>query len=94
MKNESAAGSAASSITIPGPLTKLVDRLAEHPRRFRRFLHDVRVETRQVTWPSVSDVRATTAVVIVTVFFFGVFLFLVDFGVSQVVEQVLKYFRP
>ncbi len=59
----------------------------------RRFLHEVRVETRQVTWPSVDDVRSTTAVVIVTVFFFGVFLFLVDYGFSHVVQWILGFFK-
>lgn len=60
---------------------------------FRRFLHEVRVETRQVTWPSVDDVRSTTAVVIVTVFFFGVFLFFVDYGFSHVVQWILGLFK-
>jgi preprotein translocase subunit SecE len=59
----------------------------------RRFLHEVRVETRQVTWPSLDDVRSTTAVVIVTVFFFGVFLFLVDYGFSHVVQWILGRFK-
>ncbi|MBI1750271.1 MAG: preprotein translocase subunit SecE [Acidobacteria bacterium] len=68
-------------------------RIGEYPRRFRQFLHEVRVEMRQVTWPTRDDVRATTLVVIVTVFFFGFFLFVVDLGVSQVVEKVLKAFR-
>ena len=78
------------SAALPGPIAKLT----EYPRRFRQFLHDVRVEMRQVTWPTRTDVRATTAVVIVTVFFFGFFLFLVDFGVSHVVERIIRTFRP
>jgi len=32
--------------------------------------------------------------VIVTVFFFGLFLALVDTGVSRIVDQVLRMFRP
>lgn len=68
-------------------------KLGESPRRFRQFLHEVRVEMRQVTWPTRDDVRATTVVVILTVFFFGFYLFAVDLGVSQMVEKVLKAFR-
>src|SRR2546427_8573381 len=41
----------------------------------REFLHDVRVEMKQVTWPSREDVVATTWVVIATVAFFGVLKF-------------------
>jgi preprotein translocase subunit SecE len=67
--------------------------LTEYPRRFRQFLHEVRVEMRQVTWPTRDDVKGTTVVVILTVFFFGFFLFVVDLGVSQLVERVLKAFR-
>ena len=59
-------------------------------RRFGQFLHDVRVEMRHVTWPTWTDVRATTTMVIITVFFFALFLFLVDLGVSHVVGRVLK----
>jgi preprotein translocase subunit SecE len=68
-------------------------RLWEYPRRLRQFLHEVRVEMRQVTWPTMDDVKSTTVVVILTVFFFGFFLFAVDLGVSQMVEKVLKAFR-
>ena len=40
-----------------------------------------------------SDVRATTAVVIVTVFFFGIYLFLIDLGVGRVVDRVIQFFK-
>ncbi len=65
----------------------------EYLRRMRTFLHEVRVEMRQVTWPTRDDVTSTTFVVIATVFFFGLYLFLVDFGVSHAVTRVLDYFR-
>jgi preprotein translocase SecE subunit len=38
-------------------------------------------------------VRATTGIVILTVFFFGVFLWLVDLGVQRAVEYVFKRFN-
>ena len=46
--------------------------------RLRSFFHDVRVEMNQVNWPSRADVISTTLVVIVTVAFFGLFLFDTD----------------
>lgn len=58
----------------------------------REFLHDVRVEMKQVTWPSREDVVATTWVVVATVAFFGVFLWLVDMGVQRGVQYIFKKF--
>ena len=58
----------------------------------REFLHDVRVEMKQVTWPSKDDVITTTTVVIATVFFFGVFLAAVDWLVQRGVAYVFKIF--
>ena len=58
----------------------------------REFLHDVRVEMKQVTWPSKDDVITTTTVVIATVFFFGVFLAVVDWLVQRGVAYVFKIF--
>ena len=42
------------------------------------FVKDTRKELRNVSWPSWREVRGTTIVVIVSVFFFGFFLFIVD----------------
>ncbi len=56
----------------------------------REFLHDVRVEMKQVTWPSKDDVISTTWVVIATVAFFGFFLWLVDLGVQRGVSVFSK----
>jgi preprotein translocase subunit SecE len=78
-----------ASFQVPGP----VNRALEYPKRFRQFLHEVRVEMKQVTWPTRDDVTSTTGVVIVTIFIFGLFLFLVDLGVGRAVTHVIEYFR-
>jgi preprotein translocase subunit SecE len=59
----------------------------------REFLHDVRVEMKQVTWPSREDVVSTTGVVIATVAFFGVFLAIVDWLVQHGVQRLFDYFH-
>ena len=59
----------------------------------REFLHDVRVEMKQVTWPSKDDVVSTTTVVIATVFFFGVFLAITDWLVNRGIAYVFKLFH-
>jgi preprotein translocase subunit SecE len=58
----------------------------------REFLHDVRVEMKQVTWPAREDVVSTTSVVIATVFFFAAFLAVVDWLVQRGVTYVFKIF--
>ena len=53
--------------------------------RARRFLTDVRAELGRVTWPSRREVWSTTVVVILTASLFGIYLAIVDFGLSWVV---------
>ena len=73
-------------------IAQAFENLGEYPRRWRSFLHEVRVEMRQVTWPTRHEVFVTTWVVIVTVAFFGVFFFGVDSGASWFVQRVIKLF--
>jgi len=68
-------------------------KLSTYPRRLRSFLHDVRVEMKQVNWPSRQDVISTTVVVTVTVAFFGIYFFFVDSGFSYLIQRILKYFK-
>jgi len=59
---------------------------------FKRFLGDVRSEMRKVVTPSRKEVQATTTVVIVTVFVFGVFFAVVDaifqFGLNRLLGRL------
>ena len=47
-------------------------------KEFTQFLSDVRAEMRKVVTPSRKEVKATTTVVIIAVFIFGLFFFVVD----------------
>ena len=53
--------------------------------RMRLFLSEVRNELKRVTWPSQKEVYATTVVVILTSAFFGIYLFVLDFGIDKLV---------
>jgi preprotein translocase subunit SecE len=46
------------------------DRIKSWPERIKAFYNDVRTEMKKVTSPSLKEVQATTAVVIITVFLF------------------------
>ncbi|MGA7832539.1 MAG: preprotein translocase subunit SecE [Terracidiphilus sp.] len=60
------------------PMSKIVESVVGQWNEFTGFLSDVRAEMRKVVTPSWKEVKATTAVVIITVGIFGVFFFVVD----------------
>jgi preprotein translocase subunit SecE len=72
---------------------ELTRRVAGSIEGTREFLHEVRVEMKQVTWPSRDDVVSTTGVVIATVAFFGVFLTIVERLAQWGLDRLLSYFH-
>jgi preprotein translocase subunit SecE len=68
------------------------ERLKAWPERIKAFYNDVRTETRKVTAPSWKDVQATTAVVVITVFIFGLFFFVIDNVLQKAVSFLYSYF--
>jgi preprotein translocase subunit SecE len=52
-------------------------------------LSDVRAEMRKVVAPTRKEVQATTSVVIITVFLFGLFFFVVDFIFNRALHELL-----
>ena len=67
-------------------------RVKSLPERIKAFYNDVRTEMRKVTAPSLKEVRATTAVVIVTVFLFGLYFFVVDNLIGRGVDLLFRTF--
>ena len=57
---------------------------------FTHFLSDVRAEMRKVVVPSQKEVQATTSVVIIAVFLFGLFFFVVDYIFNIGIHELLK----
>ena len=60
--------------------------------RARLFLSEVRNELKRVTWPTRAEVYATTVVVILTSIFFGLYLFILDFGIDRAVTWIFRQF--
>ena len=50
----------------------------------RMFLGEVRGELGKVTWPTREEVRGTTIIVLITVFFFGFYLYGLDIVMSYI----------
>lgn len=59
-------------------------------QRLKTFLTEVVVETRKVSWPSRDEVVATTVVVIIASFVFGIFLYVCDLVFLRLVTWVIK----
>ena len=59
--------------------------------RFTKYLEDVRTEMRMVSSPSFKDVKATTAVVVVTVFLFAAYFYGIDKVIGYFVDHILQW---
>ena len=75
----------------------MLDNLKESPDqvagwfgRARRFLTEVRSELGRVTWPTRREVWATTIVVILTSMVFGIYLYVVDIGLSAFMNWAFR----
>ena len=66
--------------------------LKSWPERIKTFYNDVRTEMKKVTTPAFKEVRATTAVVIITVFLFAAYFWITDLVIDKSLGQLLRYF--
>jgi preprotein translocase subunit SecE len=81
----------AKSIAAAADDDSFAGRLKSWPERVKTFYNDVRTEMRKVTTPSFKDVRATTTVVIITVFLFGLYFWVVDNTIGSGINYLFKY---
>jgi preprotein translocase subunit SecE len=83
-------------VRIPPGLPDLIMNPAESLKNWtdsaKQFYADVRSEMRKVSWPNRQEVIGTTIVVIVSVFFFGLYLFAVDQALGYGLNWVLRHF--
>jgi preprotein translocase subunit SecE len=70
----------------------LVGRIKALPQHTKGFLFEVRNEMRKVTSPSRKEVQATTTVVIITVFIFGVYFWAVDGVIGKGLDAAFRHF--
>ena len=75
------------SVAVGGWLTAI----RSWPKQTKSFLGDVRAETLRVSWPTAKQIRATTVVVILTVFFFGIYFGILDWIFSAAVGRLLQW---
>jgi len=65
------------------------DRMKSWPQKVKAFYNDVRTEMKKVTSPSFKEVQATTAVVIITVFLFGLYFGVIDYLILHGIDWVM-----
>jgi preprotein translocase subunit SecE len=82
----------AVNTSTPTTLDTVKEAAGGRIERARLFLSEVRNELKRVTWPSQKEVYATTVVVILTSAFFGIYLFILDFGLNSFVQWIYKRF--
>jgi preprotein translocase subunit SecE len=78
------------SIAAASPEDSFGARVASWPEKIKTFYKDVRMEMKKVTTPSLKEVQATTVVVVITVFIFGLYFWLVDFVIGRGIDFVFR----
>ena len=68
------------------------EKIKEMSQTSRQFYVDVRGEMKKVSWPSRDEVFGTTVIVVASVFFFGLYLGLVDGILGKGFQKILEYF--
>ena len=59
-------------------------------KKFVTFIKESREELKKVSWPSREEVSRFTMVTIITVIIMAVFMYIVDLGLMQVVNLVMR----
>ena len=67
-----------------------VQRASGWPARTKSYIEELQTEMRRVTWPNWKQVRATTLVVIVSVFLFAAYFEVVDQICSSIVQKIFN----
>ena len=58
-------------------------------RKITDYMHGVQLEMKKVTWLSKEEMFGSTMIVCIFAVFIAVFLFFVDFGLSEFVSKLL-----
>jgi preprotein translocase subunit SecE len=78
------------SMAAASPDDSFGAKVASWPEKIKTFYNDVRMEMKKVTTPSLKEVQATTIVVVITVFIFGVYFWLVDFLIGRGIDYLFR----
>ena len=71
-------------------LAAIIALTTERGRLFAGFMQDARTEVRKMVWPTRVETLQTTAVVLVVVIILALFLWLVDRGLTSLIQLVIR----
>lgn len=55
-----------------------------------QFFREVKVELKKISWPLRNETIASTSIVIIIVLIIGIFLGIVDIGLSRIIKIILS----
>ena len=58
--------------------------------KIKKFFKDYKSEYKKISWPSLNDTTKKTVLVVVAIAIIGVSIFLVDTGLSKLIELLAK----
>jgi preprotein translocase subunit SecE len=73
-------------------VTTISQKAGNWPAQIKEYIQELQLEMRRVTWPNWKQVRATTIVVIVSVFAFAGYFFVVDGIVNAGIQKLFSTF--
>ncbi|MBQ8532710.1 MAG: preprotein translocase subunit SecE [Clostridia bacterium] len=59
------------------------------PKRIIRFFKDYKSEVKKIVWPGLKEVIKNTVIVLIMCLLVGVLIWLIDFGLGQLLNLVL-----
>ncbi len=68
-------------------------KIIELLKKFKGFIQETKTELKKVSWPNKDEVYRVTLIVIITSFFFGFYLFVVDLALQFGINYIMKVFR-
>lgn len=80
----------ATKFAVTSKVHNALEKVKDTWIKIKTFFVEVNVEIRKVTWPSLKEVRDTTIVVIIAVFIFGIFLYLVDLALGELLKLLFS----
>ncbi|MCC7341112.1 MAG: preprotein translocase subunit SecE [Bryobacterales bacterium] len=82
----------AVQVATDRPNDGLPARIQAWPKQVREYFESLQMEMKRVTWPSRTQVQATTGVVIFTVFGFALYFWIVDILLARGINGIQHFF--
>jgi preprotein translocase subunit SecE len=90
MGQETKVPSMAAEIVATSPGGESKTGVAGYYEKVKDYIDDLKAEMRRVSWPSRTQVQATTGVVIAAIFLFAAYFAVVDLLLGRAINQIFQ----